>query len=93
MNDALSFNTAKSTCDGSGCARSQLPPRRFLSVKEAAVYLGGLSTSMLNKLRIYGGGPEYIKLGRRVVYSTDALDAFAEARKQQHSRRALNARS
>jgi hypothetical protein len=59
-------------------ARQISSSRKLLSVKEAATYLGGISTSMLNKLRVYGGGPEYVKIGRRVVYPISALDAFVE---------------
>ena len=32
-----------------------------------------LSESQLNKLRVSGGGPEYIKLGRSVFYEIEAL--------------------
>jgi predicted DNA-binding transcriptional regulator AlpA len=46
---------------------------RRLSVAEAAAYLG-LSVSKLNKLRVYGGGPSFFKLGRRVAYDTGDLD-------------------
>lgn len=43
-----------------------------LTVREAASYLR-VSKSFLDKLRLKGGGPPYIKLGtRRVVY--DVLD-------------------
>lgn len=38
-----------------------------LSVHEAAMRVG-LSKSTLDKWRIYGGGPPFLKLGRRVVY-------------------------
>ena len=40
---------------------------RKLSVREAASFLG-VSKSFLDKLRHYGSGPHYLKLGRRVVY-------------------------
>jgi predicted DNA-binding transcriptional regulator AlpA len=46
-----------------------------LSVPEAADYIG-LSESFLNKRRVYGGGPLYIKVGRRVVYDRDHLDSW-----------------
>ena len=36
----------------------------------------GLSVSTLNKLRIYGGGPRFLKLGRAVRYRVDDLDAW-----------------
>ena len=47
---------------------------------EAAQYLG-LSKSFLDKSRIYGGGPAFMKFGSAVVYSTDDLDAWAASRK------------
>lgn len=44
-----------------------------IRVREAADYVG-LSKSTLDKLRCYGTGPRYFKLGRAVVYSTSDLD-------------------
>ena len=51
-----------------------LPPR-FLRTKEAAEFLG-LSARTLEKHRTYGTGPAYRKLGGRVVYAIDDLEAF-----------------
>lgn len=51
-----------------------------LRVKQAADYIG-LSKSLLDKLRCYGGGPVYAKLGSSVVYTTDDLDAWVSARR------------
>jgi len=53
-----------------------LPPR-FLRTKEAAGFLG-LSARTLEKHRTYGTGPAYRKLGGRVVYAVDDLQAWAE---------------
>ncbi|MBB6305996.1 helix-turn-helix domain-containing protein [Xanthobacter tagetidis] len=47
--------------------------------REAADYTR-LSVSMLAKLRVSGGGPEYIKLGRKVIYERDTLDAWLASR-------------
>jgi hypothetical protein len=48
---------------------------RLLNVKEAADYLRcGVST--LNKLRVSGGGPMYIKMHGRVLYKIDDLDRY-----------------
>ena len=56
------------------------PARRWLRVAPAAAYLGvGIGT--LNKLRTYGGGPRYAKLGHTVVYDPADLDAWAAERK------------
>ena len=41
----------------------------------AAEYLR-LSVSTLAKMRLYGNGPVYSKLGRRVVYRHQDLDAW-----------------
>jgi predicted DNA-binding transcriptional regulator AlpA len=46
-----------------------------LRVAAASEYTG-LSQSTLNKLRVFGGGPQYLKLGRSVIYDTRALDAW-----------------
>ena len=55
---------------------ADLPPR-FLRTKEAAYFLG-LSRRTLEKHRTYGTGPTYRKLGGRVVYSVDDLQAWAD---------------
>ena len=54
---------------------------RRLSGHEAARYLG-ISASTLSKLRVFGGGPKFHKLGRRVVYDTRDLDGWFEARQR-----------
>ena len=52
-----------------------------LRVIEAARYTG-FSKSSLDKLRVYGGGPTYAKLGARVVYDRSDLDAWIAERKR-----------
>ena len=52
-------------------------PHRFLRTPEAARFLG-LSDRTLEKHRTYGTGPAYRKLGGRVVYSVDDLEAWAD---------------
>lgn len=52
-------------------------PPRFLRTPEAARFLG-LSGRTLEKHRTYGTGPAYRKLGGRVVYAVDDLQAWAE---------------
>ncbi len=56
---------------------SALLPPRFLRTKEAAAFLG-LSPRTLEKHRTYGTGPLFRKLGGRVVYAIDELEAWAE---------------
>jgi predicted DNA-binding transcriptional regulator AlpA len=46
----------------------------------AAALLVGLSQSTLAKLRLTGNGPPYCKLGRRVVYRREDLEAWLESR-------------
>ena len=57
-------------------ALSHLPPR-YRRTPEAARFLG-LSGRTLEKHRIYGTGPRYSKLGGRVVYRLDDLQAWVE---------------
>ena len=49
--------------------------KKVLSTPDAATYCGS-SASTLEKLRVYGGGPAYLKLGRRVGYDVADLDAW-----------------
>ena len=53
-----------------------LPPR-YLRTPEAAHFLS-LSGRTLEKHRTYGTGPAYRKLGGRVVYSVEDLQAWAD---------------
>jgi predicted DNA-binding transcriptional regulator AlpA len=50
-----------------------------LDAVTAAHYLG-ISPSTLAKLRLTGNGPVYCKLGRRVVYRREDLEAWLESR-------------
>jgi predicted DNA-binding transcriptional regulator AlpA len=50
-----------------------------IRVKQAAQHVG-LSKSTLDKLRIFGGGPTFCKLGRAVIYRTEDLDAWLAGR-------------
>jgi predicted DNA-binding transcriptional regulator AlpA len=49
--------------------------RKMLNAPAAAAYCGS-SASTFAKLRLYGGGPMFLKLGRRVVYHPDDLDRW-----------------
>ena len=55
------------------------PPtaRRLLRTPDAALLLG-LSARTLEKHRCYGTGPAYRKLGGRVVYAVEDLQAWAD---------------
>jgi hypothetical protein len=48
-----------------------LSEQHKLSAPEPAKYLG-ISTSTLSKLRVFAGGPAFLKFGRRVRLSADA---------------------
>jgi predicted DNA-binding transcriptional regulator AlpA len=52
-------------------------PPRYLRTPEAARFLG-LSGRTLEKHRTYGTGPTYRKIGGRVVYALEDLQAWAE---------------
>lgn len=52
-------------------------PPRFLRTTEAARFLS-LSGRTLEKHRTYGTGPEYRKIGGRVVYALEDLQRWAD---------------
>lgn len=51
---------------------------RYLRTPEAARYVG-LSIRCLEKHRIYGTGPRYSKIGRRVLYRVEDLQTWVDA--------------
>lgn len=53
-----------------------LPPR-YLRTPEAGRFLG-LSGRTLEKHRTYGTGPQYRKVGGRVIYAVADLQAWAD---------------
>ena len=69
---------------------STLPGGGHVPVENAARYVG-LSASHMNKLRHFGGGPIYLKLGSQIFYRTSDLDAWLSA--QRCSSTAENRRS
>jgi predicted DNA-binding transcriptional regulator AlpA len=58
-------------------ANNAAGPPRHLRTPEAARFLG-LSDRTLEKHRSYGTGPKYRKIGGRVVYTLDDLQAWSE---------------
>ena len=53
----------------------------LLTVAEAANYLRA-SKSYLDKLRVYGGGPEFCRWGKRkILYRKSSLDSWARQRR------------
>ncbi|MBF0296779.1 MAG: helix-turn-helix domain-containing protein [Magnetococcales bacterium] len=61
-------------------ARSPATQRPKLKRPDAAQYMG-ISTSTLEKFACTGGGPQFIKLGKTVLYDPSDLDSWLEARK------------
>ncbi|MBB4327836.1 helix-turn-helix transcriptional regulator [Rhizobium ruizarguesonis] len=55
--------------------------RRMLRTEDAANYTG-LSASTLTKLRLTGGGPEYIKIGKSVVYDPSDLETWLTSKRR-----------
>ena len=54
--------------------------RRILRTPEAAEYIG-LAVSTLEKMRLVGDGPEFVRLGGRAVgYDVRQLDGWIDAR-------------
>jgi predicted DNA-binding transcriptional regulator AlpA len=57
------------------------PSDRYLTPSEAAIHLR-VSKSYLDKLRVYGGGPQFLRLGKRkILYAAVDLDAWAASRR------------
>jgi predicted DNA-binding transcriptional regulator AlpA len=58
------------------------PLQRILRTPAAARYVG-LGIPTLEKLRLSGGGPRFVRLGSRAIgYDIKDLDAFIEAQKR-----------
>ena len=53
--------------------------RTRMSEKELAEYWG-LKTHTLQKWRTLGTGPVYIKIGSRVIYTREAIEAYEQNR-------------
>jgi excisionase family DNA binding protein len=51
----------------------------FLTPKQAAGYLR-VSKSYLDKLRVYGGGPRFLRFGRKILYRKSGLNLWAAER-------------
>lgn len=64
-------------------------PTTYLTPPEAAEYLR-ISTSTLAKLRVYGGGPAFTRIGRAIRYTRTELDAFMAAQSRPLDIRAIN---
>ena len=56
------------------------PPTAVMGTPDAASYLN-LSAASLNKMRCMGGGPVFIRLGRKIGYMRPDLDKWLAARR------------
>ena len=54
---------------------------RYLDTEEAAAWVG-LSPKTLQRMRVTGDGPPYVKWGRRVIYDRTDLDDWMGRRKR-----------
>ena len=77
-----------SSADGDSTVGNHSAPERslphegddaLLTVKEAAGHLR-VSKSYLDKLRVYGGGPKFLRFGRKILYRKSELNVWAEQR-------------
>ena len=62
-------------------ANAQTQSNTLLTVDEAAQRLS-ISASYLNKLRCFGGGPIFVRLGKAVRYLPSDLDAWITENKR-----------
>jgi predicted DNA-binding transcriptional regulator AlpA len=69
---------------GVGAADNAVFANRKISVREAAAYLG-ISKSFLDKKRLHGTGPVYLKIGRRVAYDLGDLEIWVAGQKRRHT--------
>jgi excisionase family DNA binding protein len=58
---------------------TQSQPAALLRSREAAAHLG-FSVDTLKHWRKHGGGPAFVRIGTRVRYRKEALDAWIAAR-------------
>src|SRR5262245_8602853 len=72
---------ARESGDAARPAQFDVPRKRLLSRKEAAHYLN-VSLSWLDKSRLSGLGPEYVRIGGGVRYEFSALENFVIANRR-----------
>jgi predicted DNA-binding transcriptional regulator AlpA len=71
------------------CGPDQHQEGRWLRAPDAAAYLG-LSTSTLAKMRLRGDGPNFSKIGPRIVtYHTKVLDTYLTERSRRSTSEAV----
>ena len=60
------------------------PPRPLCNPIQAAEYLGSKDRT-LERWRHCGGGPPFVKVGRRVMYRLADLDAWLDQQTRKHT--------
>jgi len=58
--------------------------RTYFNTKQASERYG-LSSSWLAKLRVYGGGPSFIRAGRRVLYDASTFEGWLESHRRNNT--------
>lgn len=62
-------------------SKTLTPDQCLLTTREAAAHLR-VSKSYLDKLRVYGGGPRFLRYGKRkILYRMSDLDLWASERR------------
>lgn len=64
------------------------PLPRYFGPEQAAAYLG-LSPKTMQRMRVTGEGPRYVKVRRRVIYDRLDLDDWAAKRKRRFTGQAI----
>ena len=62
----------------------------LLTEKDVAILLK-LSIKTIQRYRLYGGGPEFIKINKSVRYSPEAIEDFLKPRKVDYANNANKA--
>ncbi len=57
---------------------------QMFDTRGAAKYVGS-TKSTLEKLRVFGGSPIYIKLGRKVIYRREDLDTWINTKRRSNT--------
>ena len=80
MNRIPSFVSTGSIADENHCTGLGHNKQVLMTTSEAAAYLR-VSKSYFDKLRVYGGGPNFLRFGkRRILYHVSDLDVWAAER-------------
>lgn len=76
--------TSQRTPETRALGRGTDIPSRKLNVGEFA-HWSGLSVSTVNKMRLNGTGPRYLKFGRRVLYDLRDAESWAAEQARSHT--------